>query len=119
MAPQAVEIAQNGLSDPPARGRREKESIRQIATGSPDARVVKRSLVIARHRTSISLEDAFWRRLRRIAAERGLSLNRLVAMVDASRGGANLSSAIRVFVLEAEDASPSRPAGEGAAHPDQ
>jgi predicted DNA-binding ribbon-helix-helix protein len=67
------------------------------------ARVVKRSLVIAGHRTSISLEDAFWRRLRVIAAERGLSLNRLAAMVDASRGGANLSSAIRVFVLEAEE----------------
>jgi predicted DNA-binding ribbon-helix-helix protein len=83
-----------------------------------DARVVKRSLVIAGHRTSVSLEDAFWRRLRRIAAERGLSINRLVAMIDASRGGANLSSATRVFVLEAEGAAPPRPAGEGA-HPDQ
>jgi predicted DNA-binding ribbon-helix-helix protein len=69
---------------------------------SANARIVKRSLVIAGHRTSISLEDAFWRRLRRIAAERGLSLNRLAAMIDASRGAANLSSAIRVFVLEAE-----------------
>ena len=72
---------------------------------SASARVVKRSLVIAGHRTSISLEDAFWRRLRLIAAERGLSLNRLAAKVDASRGGANLSSAIRVFVLEAESAA--------------
>ncbi|MGC9957066.1 ribbon-helix-helix domain-containing protein [Roseiarcus sp.] len=71
------------------------------------ARVVKRSLVIAGHRTSISIEDAFWRRLRRIARERGQSLNGLAAMVDASRGDANLSSAIRVFVLEAEgDARP-------------
>ena len=78
-----------------------------------DARVIKRSLVIAGHRTSVSLEDAFWRRLRRIAAERGLSLNRLAAMIDASRGGANLSSAIRVFVLEAEGARPPRPAGDG------
>jgi predicted DNA-binding ribbon-helix-helix protein len=69
---------------------------------SANARVVKRSLVIAGHRTSISLEEAFWRRLRRIAAERGVSLNRLAAMIDASRGVANLSSAIRVFVLEAE-----------------
>jgi predicted DNA-binding ribbon-helix-helix protein len=76
-----------------------------MATDSANARVVKRSLVIAGHRTSISLEDAFWDRLRGIAAERGLSLNRLAAMVDASRGGANLSSAIRVFVLEAEGAS--------------
>jgi predicted DNA-binding ribbon-helix-helix protein len=83
-----------------------------MATESANARVVKRSLVIAGHRTSISLEDAFWRRLRRIAAERGLSLNRLAAMVDASRGEANLSSAIRVFVLEAEGArsSGARPA---------
>ena len=72
-----------------------------------DARVVKRSLVIAGHRTSISIEDAFWRRLRAIAAKRGLSLNRLAATVDASRGDANLSSAIRVFVLEA--ASDARP----------
>ena len=73
-----------------------------MATDNAKARVVKRSLVIAGHQTSVSLEDAFWRRLRRIAAERGLSLNHLAAMVDASRGGANLSSAIRVFVLEAE-----------------
>ncbi len=79
-----------------------------MATDSADARVVKRSLVIAGHRTSISLEDAFWHRLRRIAAERGLSLNRLAAMIDASRGGANLSSAIRVFVLETESANASR-----------
>ncbi len=70
-----------------------------------DARAVKRSLVIAGHRTSITIEDAFWLRLRRIALERGVSLNRLAAMVDASRGDANLSSAIRVFVLEAENAT--------------
>jgi predicted DNA-binding ribbon-helix-helix protein len=79
-----------------------------MATDGANAHITKRSLVIAGHRTSISLEDAFWRRLRRIAAERGLSLNRLAAMVDASRGPANLSSAIRVFVLEAEGARSSR-----------
>jgi predicted DNA-binding ribbon-helix-helix protein len=65
------------------------------------ARVVKRSLVVAGHRTSVSLEDAFWRRLKAIAADRGLSVNALAAAVDAARGGANLSSALRVFVLEA------------------
>ncbi len=65
------------------------------------ARVVKRSLVIAGHRTSVSLEDAFWRRLQGVAAERGLSVNALAASVDAGRGEANLSSALRVFVLEA------------------
>lgn len=80
-----------------------------MPTDAASARVVKRSLVIAGHRTSISLEDAFWRRLRRIATKRGLSLNGLAAMVDAARGDANLSSAIRVFVLEAES----------NAHPDQ
>jgi predicted DNA-binding ribbon-helix-helix protein len=73
-----------------------------MRTEATNARVVKRSLVIAGHRTSISIEDAFWRRLRRIALERGQSLNGLAAAVDASRGDANLSSAIRVFVLEAE-----------------
>jgi predicted DNA-binding ribbon-helix-helix protein len=76
-----------------------------MPTDEASARVVKRSLVIAGHRTSISIEDAFWRRLRHIALGRGLSLNRLAAMVDASRGDANLSSAIRVFVLEAEPAA--------------
>jgi predicted DNA-binding ribbon-helix-helix protein len=68
---------------------------------------------------AFSLEDAFWRRLRRIAAERGLSLNRLAAMVDASRGGANLSSAIRVFVLEAEGALRGNLAADAAARLDQ
>jgi predicted DNA-binding ribbon-helix-helix protein len=77
------------------------------------ARVVKHSLVIAGHRTSISIEDAFWRRLSRIAAERGLSVNALAALVDASRGEANLSSALRVFVLEAESVSCVKAMAEG------
>ncbi len=71
-----------------------------MASESRTARVVKRSLVVAGHRTSVSLEDAFWRRLQTIAVERGMSVNGLVAEVDAARGGANLSSALRVFVLE-------------------
>ncbi len=62
--------------------------------------VVKRSLTIAGHATSISLEDPFWQELRRIAAARGLSLAGLVSEIDAERGGANLSSALRVYVLE-------------------
>jgi predicted DNA-binding ribbon-helix-helix protein len=90
-----------------------------MATDSANARVIKRSLVIAGHRTSVSLEDAFWRRLRAIADERELSLNSLAAMIDASRGGANLSSAIRVFVLEAEGARSSRPAGDSGVRLDQ
>jgi predicted DNA-binding ribbon-helix-helix protein len=72
-----------------------------VSPESRGARAVKRSLVVAGHRTSVSLEDAFWRRLKAIAAERGLSVNALVALVDAMRGEANLSSALRVFVLEA------------------
>ena len=63
------------------------------------ATIGKRSLVIDGHRTSVSLEDAFWRRLRAIAKERGVSLNRLVAEIDRDRDG-NLSSAIRLFVLD-------------------
>ncbi len=63
------------------------------------AAIGKRSLMIDGHRTSVSLEDAFWRRLRAIAKERGVSLNRLVAEIDRDRDG-NLSSAIRLFVLD-------------------
>ena len=70
--------------------------------GSPPAggAIVKHSLTIAGHRTSISLERAFWDRLNALAAARGMSLAALVAEIDAGRGGANLSSAIRVFVLQ-------------------
>ena len=60
----------------------------------------KRSLDIAGHRTSVSLEDAFWIALREIAETQGVSLASLVASIDASRAGENLSSAIRVHVLE-------------------
>lgn len=58
----------------------------------------RRSVTIAGHRTSVSLEDAFWRALKTIAQARGLSLNRLISEIDAGRTG-NLSSAIRVYVL--------------------
>lgn len=61
----------------------------------------KRSLTILGHRTSISLEDAFWDALKEIAKADGLTLPALVARIDASRQGkGSLSSAIRVFVLE-------------------
>ena len=61
--------------------------------------IAKRSVVIAGHKTSISLEDAFWECLRRIAHERGQTLSALVASIDDDRQRANLSSAIRLFVL--------------------
>lgn len=59
----------------------------------------KRSVLIAGHATSLSLEEAFWNDLREIARARRLSLNALIASVDATRQG-NLSSALRLFVLE-------------------
>jgi predicted DNA-binding ribbon-helix-helix protein len=62
----------------------------------------KHSLTIAGHRTSISLERAFWDGLRRIAALRGASVASLVAEIDAARGATNLSSAIRVYVLASQ-----------------
>ncbi|MDE2016970.1 MAG: ribbon-helix-helix domain-containing protein [Hyphomicrobiales bacterium] len=73
--------------------------------------VVKRSLTIAGHSTSVSLEEAFWRALRAAAARRGASLPALVAAIDDARAGANLSSAIRVFLL-AEVTAQNNPAPE-------
>ena len=60
----------------------------------------KRSITIDGHQTSISLEDEFWEALAAVAKQRGLSLNGLVAEVDKARTGANLSSALRVYVLK-------------------
>jgi predicted DNA-binding ribbon-helix-helix protein len=59
----------------------------------------KRSLSIAGHRTSISLEEPFWEALRRIAAAREISVAALVAETDLGRGDTNLSSALRLLVL--------------------
>jgi len=60
--------------------------------------VRKRSVQIAGHATSVSLEEEFWQELTAIATRRGLSLNALVAEVDGARDG-NLSSALRLLVL--------------------
>ncbi len=62
--------------------------------------VVKRSIVIAGHKTSVSLEDAFWVGLKEIATSRDLTLSDLVASIDTDRRHGNLSSAIRLFVLD-------------------
>ena len=59
----------------------------------------KRSVVVAGHRTSVSLEPIFWDQLREIAVQRRISVNELVTLIDQQRNG-SLSSAIRVFVLE-------------------
>ena len=63
---------------------------------------VKHSLTLKGHRTSVSLEQAFWDAFRKVATTRGQSLNELAAEIDASRAGdVGLASAIRVFVLQA------------------
>ena len=59
----------------------------------------KRSLSIAGHRTSISLEDAFWEALKEIAATEGRPVAALVAAIDSGRGETNLSSALRLHAL--------------------
>ena len=61
--------------------------------------VLKRSVSIAGHRTSISLEEPFWEGLREIAEREKRSVQSLIGRIDAERGEQNLSSAIRVFVL--------------------
>ncbi|MDO8875393.1 MAG: ribbon-helix-helix domain-containing protein [Pseudolabrys sp.] len=62
--------------------------------------VIKRSIVIAGHKTSVSLEDAFWTALKEIAGLRDVTLSDLVASIDTDRRYGNLSSAIRIFVLD-------------------
>lgn len=80
-----------------------------------NASLIKHSVRIAGHATSISLEPAFWQALGEIAAQRGVSVARLLSAIDAERSG-NLSSAIRLFVLaacrrgELRDGEPAPPA---------
>ena len=62
--------------------------------------VVKRSIVIGGHKTSVSLEDPFWNHLKSIAHAQGVTLSELVDCIDRARKQNNLSSAIRLFVLE-------------------
>ena len=62
--------------------------------------VIKRSIIIDGHKTSVSLEDDFWKALKDIARGRGEPLSHLIASIDASRQFDNLSSALRVFVLQ-------------------
>ena len=62
--------------------------------------VVKRSIVVAGHKTSVSLEDAFWNGLKEIAGGRHITLSELVAAINSGRQHGNLSSAIRLFVLD-------------------
>jgi predicted DNA-binding ribbon-helix-helix protein len=79
------------------KGRAEKASARGKVMKSS---IVKRSVVISGHKTSVSLEDPFWTALREIAIEHDFTLSGLVARIDTTRQHANLSSAIRLFVLD-------------------
>ena len=76
---------------------------------TPDQSVVKRSIAVAGHKTSVSLEDAFWKGLRQVAAIKEMTLSELVALIDKDRQQGNLSSHIRLFVLEYYQAQASTP----------
>jgi predicted DNA-binding ribbon-helix-helix protein len=62
--------------------------------------VRQRTIVVADHKTTVRLEDQFFEALREIATERGSTLQDLITSIDDDRGEPNLSSALRVFVLE-------------------
>jgi predicted DNA-binding ribbon-helix-helix protein len=64
------------------------------------SRPMKRSFTIAGHRTSISLEAAFWDALKAVAATERVPVARLIGRIDATRGAGGLSSAVRVWVLQ-------------------
>jgi predicted DNA-binding ribbon-helix-helix protein len=62
--------------------------------------VVKRSILVGGHKTSVSLEDAFWNGMKEISGQRSMTLSELVREIDTNRHQGNLSSAIRLFVLD-------------------
>jgi len=70
---------------------------------------VKRSVTVAGHRTSLSLEPEFWEALKRIAQQEARTVSGLIGEIDAARGRRNLSSAVRVFILERALAAQFRP----------
>ena len=80
----------NGMADNISRGRDDRHM---------KSTVVKRSIVLAGHRTSISLEEPFWKAFKDIASQRRQTLSELVGRIDTERRFGNLSSAIRMFVL--------------------
>jgi predicted DNA-binding ribbon-helix-helix protein len=70
------------------------------ADGTSEIRIIKRSVLVAGHATSVSIEEPFWEGLKEMAAARGISINALIAVLDGARRTANLSSAIRLAVLD-------------------
>ena len=79
----------------PLQGGHERPGRSPAVSGRP----AKRSFTIGGHRTSISLEAAFWDALKAAAAEEGVPVSRLIARIAAERAGCGLSSAIRVWLL--------------------
>jgi len=77
--------------------------------------VVKRSIILAGHKTSVSLEDAFWDGLKEIAKNRRKTLSDLITSIDTDREQGNLSSALRLFVLNHYKATIARSSVEFAA----
>jgi predicted DNA-binding ribbon-helix-helix protein len=77
--------------------------------------VVKRSIIIAGHKSSVSLEDEFWRSLKRIAIHHGVTLSQLVTSIDVGRREGNLSSCLRLFILDFHLSQLSEEKGQGAA----
>jgi predicted DNA-binding ribbon-helix-helix protein len=75
--------------------------------------VIKRSVVISGHKTSVCLEDAFWKGLKEIASARKRSMSDLIASIDEERKQSNLSSAIRLFILEFYRIQLEKPAASG------
>jgi predicted DNA-binding ribbon-helix-helix protein len=88
----------------------------EIADAGSDALAIKkRSVVISGHRTSVSLENAFWYALKEIATRNGQTVNQLVSEIDDGRTG-NLSSSIRVHVLLDADGGVRKPSDRGERH---
>jgi predicted DNA-binding ribbon-helix-helix protein len=94
-----------------------RHDARQTLAQNLRSAVIKRSVVIGGRKTSVSLEDAFWGNLKEIALSRHMSLTDIVAHIDGQRDRGNLSSTIRLFVLEHARAQWDRAANVGAAPP--
>jgi predicted DNA-binding ribbon-helix-helix protein len=73
---------------------------RAVEQGTANSQIIKRSIIRDGHKSSVSLEDQFWESLREIAKSKMLSVSKLVEEIDHHRNSNNLSSAIRIFVLE-------------------
>jgi predicted DNA-binding ribbon-helix-helix protein len=78
--------------------------------------VVKRSIVVADHKTSVSLEEPFWSGMKEISGQRGTTLSEVVNEIDANRQHGNLSSAIRLFVLDYFKSRAAGPTGGSKQH---